>query len=276
MAIQHSISSLAKSVAATDLNAVQLRSRFLGLRFDHLSAAEVLLCIGDADRSSFSFVVTPNVLHVVRASRNAALADALSDASWSLCDSQIIRALFRLGGNGSLPLVRGSDLTAALLVRLGEQSGAEHTLGVIGCEPEQIESLEQQFRIKVTAHYNPPMGFIDMRGEIGKALAYMAGQSVDIWLLALGVPQQELLAHAARGNGKITGIGLCIGASVDYLSGREQRAPAWLANAGLEWLWRLLRDPRGKWRRYLLEAPRVFVMFVRNPKASDASQKWQA
>lgn len=248
------------------------RVNFLGVNLDHIDEVELLDAAMSHRQCGFEYVVTCNALHIVRAERQALLRQALDGAGYSVCDSQIIRALYRLGGNGSLPLVRGSDLTAALLERLGEQSGNEHTLGVIGCEPEQIAALEQQYRIKITTHYNPPMGFLSMPGEMDKALGYMAAHAVDIWLLAVGVPQQELLARQACTSGKVTGIGLCIGASVDYLTGREQRAPAWLANAGLEWLWRLLRDPAGKWRRYLLEAPRVFWLFLRHPKASKVSR----
>lgn len=246
-----------------------MRSFFLGVGLDRFTDAELLVQILQHPHGAFEYIVTCNVLHVVRAKSDIQLRQALGDAEFSLCDSQVIRALYRLGGNGSMPLVRGSDLTASLLERLGQSALAAPSLGVIGCEPEQIALLEQRYRIKVAAHYNPPMGFIRMPGEMGKALDYMVAHPADIWLLAVGVPQQELLAQKARATDQIRGMGLCIGASLDFLTGRERRAPAWLSSVGLEWLWRLLRDPAGKWRRYLLEAPRVFWLFLRNPRASD-------
>jgi exopolysaccharide biosynthesis WecB/TagA/CpsF family protein len=53
---------------------------------------------------------------------------------------------------------------------------------------------------------------------------------------------------------------LCIGASVDFLTGKQQRAPVWIQKAGFEWLHRLLSDPRRLASRYLLECPRIFYL----------------
>jgi N-acetylglucosaminyldiphosphoundecaprenol N-acetyl-beta-D-mannosaminyltransferase len=56
-------------------------------------------------------------------------------------------------------------------------------------------------------------------------------------------------------------VGLCIGASVEFLSGAKRRAPRWMQRAGLEWLYRLLSEPRRLWRRYLVKGPRVFKLW---------------
>jgi UDP-N-acetyl-D-mannosaminuronic acid transferase (WecB/TagA/CpsF family) len=60
-----------------------------------------------------------------------------------------------------------------------------------------------------------------------------------------------------------TGVGLCIGASLEFLTGAKRRAPLWLQRLGLEWLFRLLTEPRRLWRRYLVEGPRIFVLWWR-------------
>jgi exopolysaccharide biosynthesis WecB/TagA/CpsF family protein len=53
---------------------------------------------------------------------------------------------------------------------------------------------------------------------------------------------------------------LCIGASIDFLTGKQRRAPVWVQKAGLEWLHRLLSDPRRLASRYLIECPRIFYL----------------
>ena len=86
-------------------------------------------------------------------------------------------------------------------------------------------------------------------------------------VLASVDPQRAGTASAvlntARQAGGAVGVGLCIGASLDFLTGRKARAPLWMRKASLEWLHRLLSEPRRLWRRYLVEGPRIFVLTMR-------------
>jgi exopolysaccharide biosynthesis WecB/TagA/CpsF family protein len=81
--------------------------------------------------------------------------------------------------------------------------------------------------------------------------------------LAVGSPQQEILAAAIAATRRATGIGLCIGASLEFLAGAARRAPRWVQQAGLEWLYRLGKEPRRLARRYLRDCPAVFPMLLR-------------
>jgi hypothetical protein len=76
--------------------------------------------------------------------------------------------------------------------------------------------------------------------------------------LAVGSPQQEILAQQLKARGVVRGLALCIGASINFLTGDERRAPVWMQRSGTEWLFRLLQAPRRMARRYLVRGPRVF------------------
>ena len=78
----------------------------------------------------------------------------------------------------------------------------------------------------------------------------------------MGAPQQEMIAYAIAQRGDATGVGLCVGAALDFLSGRATRAPLWMRELGVEWLHRLVSEPRRMWRRYLVDGPRVFSLFA--------------
>jgi exopolysaccharide biosynthesis WecB/TagA/CpsF family protein len=65
----------------------------------------------------------------------------------------------------------------------------------------------------------------------------------------------------------VVGIGLCVGASMDFLSGSRKRAPQWMQQARLEWLFRLLDEPQKLWRRYLVEGPKIFRIWLAWRKA---------
>ena len=80
---------------------------------------------------------------------------------------------------------------------------------------------------------------------------------------AIGAPQSELICALIRQRGEATGVGLCIGASLEFLTGAKRRAPRWMQKAGLEWLFRLANEPGRLWRRYLLEGPAIFWIWWR-------------
>ena len=77
-------------------------------------------------------------------------------------------------------------------------------------------------------------------------------------LLAVGSPQQEVLAGRIAAAGGATGCALCIGASLDFIAGRQRRAPRVVQRLGLEWAHRLASQPGRLWRRYLVDGPRIF------------------
>ena len=81
--------------------------------------------------------------------------------------------------------------------------------------------------------------------------------------LAVGAPQQETLARMLKARGTARGMALCIGASINFLTGVERRAPQWMQSLGMEWLFRLGSDPRRLAKRYLVRGPRVFALLPR-------------
>jgi exopolysaccharide biosynthesis WecB/TagA/CpsF family protein len=80
----------------------------------------------------------------------------------------------------------------------------------------------------------------------------------------VGSPQQELVARALQERGRARGLALCVGASLDFIGGIEQRAPLWMQRASLEWLYRLLQNPRRLAGRYLVRGPRIFLQITQS------------
>ena len=86
--------------------------------------------------------------------------------------------------------------------------------------------------------------------------------SPDLLLVAFGAPKQELwIDRFAERLGPAVAMG--VGGSLDFITGRVRRAPAWMSRAGLEWLFRLLQEPRRMWRRYLVEDPAFIAIVAR-------------
>jgi len=102
-------------------------------------------------------------------------------------------------------------------------------------------------------------GFFATKSE-DKVVEEIAQVKPDVVFVGLGTPKQEkwINAHHACLQAKVC---WSIGALLDYFGGEEKRAPLWMRNLALEWLWRLWVDPRGKWKRYLIGNP-IFVFRV--------------
>jgi exopolysaccharide biosynthesis WecB/TagA/CpsF family protein len=106
------------------------------------------------------------------------------------------------------------------------------------------------------------MGLRAKPEAIVAAAAYAAQQPSRFTFICVGAPQQELIAYAMTQHGEARGVALCVGAALDFLSGRVKRAPTWMREAGLEWAHRLIAEPTRMWKRYLVTGPKVFSLFA--------------
>lgn len=235
---------------------------FLGLRFDLLDEAATIAAVrarAEADR--FTYVVTPNVDHMVRLHRqtdNRRLWAAYQQAGLRLCDSRILRSLARVSGV-DLDLVTGSDLTARLLAEPGEVRGA----AVIGGDETLLRDLRAHYP-KLTWHWHaPPYGVLHDPAAQHAIAEFVEGCPAGLFFFAIGAPQSELVCAMVAERGIARGVGLCIGASLEFLTGAKARAPRWMQRAGLEWLFRLSSEPARLWRRYLIEGPQIFLIWWR-------------
>src|SRR5262249_37659040 len=125
---------------------------------------------------------------------------------------------------------------------------------------EQADLISRQYGLENVSHYNPPMGFVRDREAFERCIRFIESQSpFRFCFLAVGCPQQEAVAEALRRRGIARGLALCVGASLNFITGREKRAPVWMQKMSMEWLYRLLQDPKRLASRYLVRGPRFFA-----------------
>ncbi len=239
---------------------------FLDIPFADLSFEEVLSHLQDrAGADAFSFVVTANVDHVNRINSHndpvaaSALHIAYSKAGLRVCDSKILSALARLCGI-KLNVVPGSDLTAALF---SASFFGSTKIAIIGGDEQTMTDLQHIFPGPDYMVHIPPMGIMQKPDAIDKAVDFVAASQADYSLFAIGCPQSEIIAVRCLERADTRGVGLCIGASIDFLRGKQVRAPKWMRTVGLEWAHRLLQEPKRMWRRYLVEGPRIFIIALK-------------
>jgi exopolysaccharide biosynthesis WecB/TagA/CpsF family protein len=209
----------------------------------------------------FGYVVTPNVDHLIRYHEDSKFRELYGDAAYVLLDSRFLAHIIQAFKGTRVGVCTGSDLTARLF---SQTITANDSIVLIGGSDEQARSLAQTYGLKSLHHYNPPMGFIREAEEVEACLNFIEAHSpFRFCFIAVGAPQQEVLAQMLKKRRVARGLALCIGASINFITGKERRAPRWMQGLGMEWIYRLASDPRRLARRYLVRGPRVFSLLLR-------------
>ena len=107
------------------------------------------------------------------------------------------------------------------------------------------------------------MGLRNKPEAIADCAQFVADHPARYVFICVGSPQQEMVAKACLDRGDCVGLGLCVGASLDFIGGRVLRAPKWMQQLRLEWFYRLISEPKRLWKRYLLEGPKIFWLWAK-------------
>jgi exopolysaccharide biosynthesis WecB/TagA/CpsF family protein len=251
----------ASAPAATDAGAT-----FLGLAFDRLSldrALATLLSVPAGER--FRYLVTPNVDHMLRITQSPEVAALYREAWLCINDSRVLALMARTHGV-DLPAVPGSDLVAALMMHPALDRASP--ILIVGGGGGLGAAVADQCGLTNVTQIQPPMGLRHDTAAMAATVEAIEARDARFVVLAVGSPQQEMLAAALARRGRATGVGLCIGAGLEFLVGDRPRAPAFFRAANLEWLFRLACEPRRLARRYLIDGPRIFrIVWEHRPRS---------
>ncbi|MET9018387.1 WecB/TagA/CpsF family glycosyltransferase [Actinopolymorpha sp. NPDC004070] len=163
------------------------------------------------------------------------------------------------------PRLAGSDMIWPLLDE-AERQGL--SVGFLGGSPETHQALapvmaERWPTLRVGGYWAPTRSQLDDEYAAAALTRDIRAAGVDILAVCLGKPRQERwIATHAHASG--AAVCLAFGAVVDFLAGRVNRAPDWIADHGLEWAWRLANEPRRLTRRYLIQGPPAYVSLRRD------------
>ena len=236
------------------------RVHLFGVDIDMLSMAETVSIIQAwiaADETSCKFVVTPNVDHIVKVQTDTGLQAAYSDASLIVTDGKpVVWAAKLLGVNipGTVP---GSDLVPAIFDN-AQANKVPLTVFLLGAMPGVAERAKAVIHakwplVKVVGTLSPPFGFDKQEADSKSICAIVNASNADLLVLGLGAPKQEI--WITRYAPLLTvNAALCVGATIDFLAGEKARAPMWMRKLGLEWLHRMLSEPKRLAKRYFVDA----------------------
>lgn len=195
-------------------------------------------------------IATLNLDHVTKLRSSAAFAAAYSKHSHVTADGNPIVWVSRLAGE-DVSLLPGSDLVLPV-AKIAAANGV--SLSLLGSSEAALEGAAKALQaqiptLKVVSQIAPPMGF-DPSGPLADDyIAAIGASGAGLCFIALGAPKQELFAAHATASLPHVGF-MSIGASLDFLSGHQHRAPRLVRLLAVEWLWRLLQNPRRMFGRY--------------------------
>jgi N-acetylglucosaminyldiphosphoundecaprenol N-acetyl-beta-D-mannosaminyltransferase len=234
--------------AATD------RIRLLDLELDRVTEAGAIATIVDAlAEGRGGVVVTPNLDQLRQLHRRPELAELFAEADLVVADGMPLVWASRLAGAPLPERVAGSDLVWSLTA---EAALHARSVFLLGGAPGAAEGAEARLRsmypgARFAGRLCPPLGFERDRREIDAVRSALGGAQPDIVYVALGFPKQERLIAYLRGEFPAMWF-LGVGYSLSFVAGHTARAPTWISRLGLEWLHRLVKEPRRLAKRYLV------------------------
>lgn len=229
---------------------------------------EALIRAGDGGT-----IFTPNVDHVVLAEQFQAFRQAYERVSLSLVDGMPLLWTSRLLGTPLPEKISGSDLVEPLLERAALRGFRVYLLGGgPGVAEIAVTKLKSALPdLQVVGTDAPRVAADGQCQDLRAVLGRLQAAQPDLVLVAFGTPKAELFCDANR-EALRPAICASIGATVDFIAGTVPRAPRWMSNAGVEWLYRLAREPRRLAYRYLVRDPQ-FLWIAARQVASRVSNR---
>jgi N-acetylglucosaminyldiphosphoundecaprenol N-acetyl-beta-D-mannosaminyltransferase len=217
-------------------------------------------------------IMGPNAQLVTLADTRPRFARALQAAHLNVPDGISVVLASRLLGAPIPERVTGGELMEQLCAQCARHGLSVFFLGGLpGAATGAAETLSRRYPgLRVADCYCPPHGFENDPLESATVRRIIARSAPDLLCVAFGAPKQEMWMQENCPTLPI-GAAISVGAALDTMAGLRRRAPRWTHRAGLEWLYRLVCEPRRLWRRYLLGNPHFAAIVVR-----EIVRQWRA
>lgn len=229
--------------------------KLMNADYTNVNQQELLqLVFEDIECHRGSSLIFLNVDVVMKIEKDEYLRKIVNTAEYVVADGMPLVWISRWFHRPLKEKISGSDFVPVLCEYAAKRSKTVFFAG--GSQEALIKArvnLEKRYPgIRIAGSYSPPMGFENSKQEIDRMNKAIKQAKPDILIVCLGCPKQERYIYE---NKKIfdAGISVCAGATVDFISGRISRCPAWMSNHGLEWIYRFLQEPRRLFKRYFID-----------------------
>ncbi len=253
----------------------QQRVRLLNVDVDNITMDELV------DSFREGLLLTLHVDMIMKLQKDREFYEILPHFDVITCDSQILVVAAKMLGTPFKERVSGSDFFPRFYARHKSDPGV--TMFICGGGPGVAEIARKNINAKagremIIATDSPPKDYDTKPGEIERMIARINESKANVLLVGLGAGRQEKFIVRYRDRFPYVKAFLPLGGTIDYEAGTLARPPAWITDAGFEWLYRVVREPRQRWHRYFVHQPPVLYLLARqkfgryrNPFASRLS-----
>ena len=230
--------------------------------------------INNLEKLRGNYICVSNVHTTITACRNKEYNNIQNCAAMALPDGKPLSIVCRQRGFYDAQRVPGPDLMPEIF-KVSKKYGFRHYF--YGGSKETLKQLEAQLRksypwLDIVGMYSPPYRPLTEREDSAVVGAINQARPDFIWV-ALGAPKQEMWMYSHRA--QVNGVMLGVGAAFDFLAGTVKRAPVWMQEFCLEWLFRLAQDPKRLFTRYVSTNITFLIRTAKENRDYRVRNKWK-
>lgn len=241
------------------------KQQLLNTYVNNLTMSETIDAVEELIKSEKkSYVVAINVDVVIKIENDPYLKKIVDNADMVLVDGKPLVWISYFYGKPLKAKISGSDLVPLLCE---EASKKQYSIFIIGGKEGVAEQAKQNLEkrlpgIRIVGTYAPTYGFEKNDAELNKINTLLSEAKPDLLIACFGCPKQEkwIFENISKYDAKVS---ICAGATVDFLAGNIKRAPRWMSEHGLEWLYRFLQEPKRMFRRYFIDDMKIFRLILK-------------
>ncbi len=254
------LASTANNLSRENRSSLREKIEILDVEIDNVSSSELL------ERLKKGVVFTPNVDHLIKLQHDATFREAYQTADYKICDSQIVLYASKFLGSPLRAKISGSDLFPAFCEHHQHNEQIKIFLlgGAEGVAKRAQNTINQRIgRDIIVAAHSPSFGFEQNEAECQEIVEMIHYSAANVLVIGVGAPKQEIWISRHKAQLPKIDIFLAVGASIDFEAGTKPKAPRWMSNLGVEWLYRLYCEPKRLWKRYLVDDLPFFWLILK-------------
>lgn len=238
------------------------RRKFMNTFIDDVSIDEAIEHIEHCiNNRIIGQVITPNVDQIVRMEWDEYFRKICENCELLLVDGHPLLWIAKLYGLPFKQKICGSDLVPILCELASKKN---YSVFFLGAGPGVAEiaakkMIDKYPKLNVVGTYSPPLGFEKDEEEINRINNMLSKSNADMLFVGMGVPKQDIFIYENMHKYNIP-MSFSIGGTIDFLAGKQKRAPKWMRKIGFEWLYRLIKDPKRMFKRYIIDDLKIIKL----------------
>jgi N-acetylglucosaminyldiphosphoundecaprenol N-acetyl-beta-D-mannosaminyltransferase len=222
-------------------------------------------------------VITPNIDHLVKLQKDKEFYDVYRSADFITCDSKLVQLASRFLDTPIVEKISGSDFFPAFC---DFHKNNDHIkIFLLGADQGVAEKAAANINKKtgreiVIDYRSPSFGFEKKEDECMEIVQQINDSGATALAVGVGAPKQEKWIMKYKDKMPNVDIFMAIGATIDFEAGNVKRAPKWMSDYGMEWMYRLLSEPKRLWKRYLVD-DMPFFWYILKQKLGIYKNPWE-